>query len=213
MDSAKRYAPATLRNREPIRDVLRQVLPARGSVLEIGSGSGEHAVFFAASFPHTTWQPTDADPECLASIAAWTADAALPNLRPPLHVDAEDRFWTAVADQAFDAVVSINMIHIAPWEACRCLMAGAARVLKRGGVLYLYGPFMIGSRHTAPSNAAFDESLKEMDPRFGVRDIAAVSTEAGLNGLMQEKQVPMPANNCSLVFRLQAVRRDSQRSA
>ena len=201
MDSAKRYAPATPRNREPIRDVLRQVLPARGRVLEIGSGSGEQAVFFAASFPHITWQPTDADPECLASIAAWMAEAALPNLRPPLHVDAEDRFWTSDSDQAFDAVVSINMIHIAPWEACRCLMGGVARVLKRGGLLYLYGPFMIGNRHTAPSNAAFDDSLKAMDRRFGVRDVAAVAAEATLNGLTLEKQVPMPANNLSLIFR------------
>ena len=201
MDSAKRYAPATLRNREPIRDVLRQVLPARGRVLEIGSGNGEHAVFFAASFPHTTWQPTDADPECLASIAAWTAEAGLPNLRPPVRLDVEDRSWTALADQVFDAVVSINMIHIAPWEACQGLMAGAARALKRGGVLYLYGPFMIGSRHTAPSNAAFDDSLKAMDRRFGVRDVAAVAAEATLNGLTVEKQVPMPANNLSLIFR------------
>ena len=124
-----------------------------------------------------------------------------PNLRPPFSLDVKDRSWTAVADQGFDAVLSINMIHIAPWEACRCLMAGAARVLKRGGLLYLYGPFMIGNRHNAPSNAAFDESLKEMDPRFGVRDIAAVSAEAALNRLMLENRVPMPANNLSLVFR------------
>ena len=202
MDSAKRYAPATLRNREPIRDVLRDVLPRHGQVLEIGSGSGEHAVFFAESFPEITWQPTDADPECLASIAAWMAEAALPNLLPPLHLDVRDRSWTAVADQVFDAVLSINMIHIAPWEACRGLMAGAARVLKCGGVLYLYGPFMMGGRHTAPSNAAFDHSLKTMDPRFGVRDVAAVAAEAALNGLTLEKQVPMPANNFSLIFRL-----------
>lgn len=201
MDSAKRYAPATLRNREPIRDVLRQVLPARGSVLEIGSGSGEHAVFFANSFPEILWQPTDADLECLASIAAWMAEMGRPNLRLPLRLDVKDRSWTAVADQGFDAVLSINMIHIAPWEACQGLMAGAARVLKRGGVLYMYGPFMIGSRHTAPSNAAFDDSLKAMDRRFGVRDVAAVAAEATLNGLTLEKQVPMPANNLSLIFR------------
>lgn len=201
MDSAKRYAPATLRNREPIRDVLREVLPDRGQVLEIGSGSGEHAVFLAASFPDIIWQPTDADPECLASVAAWMAEAALPNLLPPLHLNVEDRSWSAVADQIFDAVVSINMIHIAPWESCQGLMAGAARVLRNGSVLYLYGPFMIDGRHTAPSNAAFDESLKAMDPRFGVRDVAAVSAEAAVNGLTLEKQVPMPANNLSLVFR------------
>lgn len=203
-DSAKRYAPATLRNREPIRDVLRDVLPEGGQVLEIGSGSGEHALYFAASFPEIIWQPTDAGPECLESITAWMAEASLPNLRPPLRLDVLERPWAIVADQLFDAVVSINMIHIAPWEACRGLMAGATRVLRRGGVLYLYGPFMIDGRHTAPSNAAFDESLKEMDPRFGVREIAAVSTEAGLNGLMLEEQVPMPANNFSLIFRCQS---------
>lgn len=207
-NNAKRYAPATLRNREPIRDVLRTVLPVRGQVLEIGSGTGEHATFFAASFPGIIWQPTDADPECLASIAAWLAESALPNIRLPLHLDVEDRSWTAVADQVFDAVVSINMIHIAPWEACQGLMAGAARVLKRGGVLYLYGPFMIGGHHTAPSNAAFDESLKTMDPRFGVRDIAAVSAEAELRGLILDKQVPMPANNFSMNFRRRAAKED-----
>lgn len=202
MNNAKRYAPVTLRNREPIRDVLRDVLPRHGQVLEIGSGSGEHAVFFAASFPEIVWQPSDTDPECLASIAAWMAEAALPNLRPPLRLNVEDRPWRALADRVVDVVVSINMIHIAPWEACQGLMAGAARVLKRGGVLYLYGPFMVGGRHTAPSNAAFDESLKALDPRLGVRDVAAVAAEATLNGLTLEKQVPMPANNLSLILRL-----------
>ena len=135
MSNAKRHAPATLRNREPIRDVLGEVLPQRGRVLEVGSGSGEHAVVFAESFPEIIWQPTDADPECLASIAAWMAEVGLPNLRPPVRLDVRDRSWIAVADQVFDAVVSINMIHIAPWEACQGLMAGAARVLRNGGVL------------------------------------------------------------------------------
>lgn len=130
------------------------------------------------------------------------AEAALPNLRPPLRLNVEDRPWRALADRVVDVVVSINMIHIAPWEACQGLMAGAARVLKRGGVLYLYGPFMVGGRHTAPSNAAFDESLKALDPRLGVRDVAAVAAEATLNGLTLEKQVPMPANNLSLILRL-----------
>ena len=200
-DSAKQYAPATLRNREPIREVLRKVLPEQGRVLEIGAGSGEHAVFFAAKFPAIVWQPTDADPECLASIAAWTAEARLPNLRPPLRLDVRTFPWPAGADQGFDAVVSINMIHIAPWEACRGLMAGSARALRRGGVLLLYGPFMIDGRHTAPSNAAFDASLKAMDPRFGVRDVAAVSQEAALRGLTLKTQVRMPANNLALVLR------------
>lgn len=211
-DSAKRYAPATLRNRQPIRDVLREVLPGRGQVLEIGSGTGEHAVFFALSFPAMTWQPTDADPEFLASIAAWTAAAHLPNLRPPLHLDVEDRSRHAVADQVFDVVISINMIHIAPWEACQGLMAHAGLALPMDGVLYLYGPFMIGGRHTAPSNAAFDDSLKAMDPRFGVRDVAAVAGEAASNGLMLDKQVQMPANNLSLIFRRRSAPQDGQRS-
>ena len=200
-DSATRYAPATLRNRAPIREVLREVLPEQGHVLEVGAGSGEHAVFFAAAFPAIVWQPTDADPECLASIAAWRAEARLPNLRPPLRLDVQASPWPSVAEQSFDAVVSINMIHIAPWEACRGLMAGAAKALRSRGVLLLYGPFMIDGRHTAPSNAAFDASLKAMNPRFGVRDVAAVSQEAALSGLALETQIRMPANNLALVLR------------
>jgi cyclopropane fatty-acyl-phospholipid synthase-like methyltransferase len=200
MDSARRYAPATLRNREPIREILREVLPEQGQVLEVGAGSGEHAVFFAAAFPTIIWQPTDIDPECLASIAAWTAEARLPNLRPPLRLDVRTAPWPGVADQGFDAVISINMIHIAPWEACQGLMAGAARALRPDGVLLLYGPFMIDGRHTAPSNAAFDASLKARDPRFGVRDVTAVSQEAALHGLTLRTQVRMPANNLVLVL-------------
>jgi cyclopropane fatty-acyl-phospholipid synthase-like methyltransferase len=208
MDSAKRYAPATLRNREPIGEVLLQVLPQTGQVLEIGSGSGEHAVFFAASFPALTWQPTDAHSECLASIAAWRAEADLPNLRAPRHLDVCGPAWPAADDQVFDAVVNINMIHIAAWEVCQGLMAGAARVLRGEGILLLYGPFKVAGRHTAPSNAAFDASLKAMDPRFGVRDVAAVAAEAARHGLMLEKQVQMPANNFLLVFRRQIAARD-----
>lgn len=204
MDSAKRHAPATLRNREPIREVLREILPPRGHVLEIGSGSGEHVVFFAASFPELVWQPSDADPGCLASIAAWRADGNLPNLRPPLHLDACAVGWPGAIDQVFDAVVAINVIHIAPWGVCQGLMAGAASVLRGEGILLLYGPFKVAGHHTALSNAAFDASLKAMDPRFGVRDVVAVAAEAARHGLMLEKQVPMPANNLSLVFRRQA---------
>lgn len=203
MDSAKQYAPAALRNREPIRIVLQEVLPQQGRVLEIGSGSGEHAVFFAASFPGLTWQPSDVDPQCCASIAAWTAEAGLPNLRPPWHLDV-CAVPSLVVEQAFEAIVCINMIHIAPWEACKGLMVWAARALRDGGVLYLYGPFMIGNRHTAPSNAIFHESLKAMDPRFGVRDLACVSEEAALNGLVLERRIQMPANNLSLVLRRRA---------
>ena len=211
MDSAKRYAPATLRNRQPIRSVLQEVLLEQGQVLEVGSGSGEHAVFFAASFPGVTWQPTDVDPECCASIAAWAAEAGLPNLRPPWHLDVCADSPRCVAEQAFDAVVCINMIHIAPWNACKGLMTCAARALRDNGVLYLYGPFMIGGRHTAPSNAAFHQSLKAMDPQFGVRDLAPVTDEAARNGLVLKRRIQMPSNNLSLVFRRAAAQQPQER--
>lgn len=201
-DDPKRHAPATLRNREPIRDMLWQVLPQTGEVLEVGSGSGEHAVFFAASFPRLTFVPSEVDRGCLASIAAWAEAAALPNLMAPLALDVCAPQWQAVAGRRFDAILSINMIHIAPWPACLGLMRGAARHLKPGGILYLYGPFMVDGRHTAPSNAAFDAALKAMDPRFGVRDVAAVVGEAAAHGLAFERQVAMPANNLSLILRL-----------
>jgi hypothetical protein len=203
METAKRYALATARNREPIGDVLRAVLPAEGAILEIGAGSGEHAIAFAAAFPGVIWQPTDADPECLASIAAWRAEADRPNLRPPFYLDVRHHPWPAGAGgpSTYDAVVSINMIHIAPWEACQGLMAGAATALRNDGALMLYGPFMIGGRHTAPSNALFDDSLRAMDARFGVRDVDAVAAEAESQGLTLERRVTMPANNLSLIFR------------
>jgi Protein of unknown function (DUF938) len=211
MESAKRHAPATSRNREPIGDVLRTFLPERGTVLEIGAGSGEHAVAFAAAFPGVIWQPTDADPEGLASIAAWRADADCPNLLPPFFLDVRHRPWSAGAGapSVYDAVVSINMIHIAPWEACRGLMVGAADALRPDGTLLLYGPFMIGGRHTAPSNAWFDDSLRAMDPRFGVRDVDKVAAEAEGNGLTLHRQVAMPANNLSLIFRRRTSGRDA----
>ena len=201
-NAAKRYAPATLRNREPIREVLAAVLPASGRILEIASGTGEHVVFFAAAFPGITWQPSDADPECLASIAAWSAEAGLANLGTALHLDASRQPWP-VDVGGFDAVLCVNMIHIAPWPACRGLMAGAGRALKTDGALVLYGPFKEGGRHTAPSNAAFDQQLRVMNEAYGVRDTADVEAEAAAHGLLLERRVAMPANNLSLVFRKQ----------
>jgi SAM-dependent methyltransferase len=191
-------APAVARNRDPILAVLRRVLPARGTVLEIASGSGEHAVYFAAALPEITWQPTDRDADELRSIAAYRTAAQLPNLLPPLELDAAASRWPMVRA---DAVVSINMIHIAPWTAAEGLMAGAGRVLAPGGLLYLYGPFKENGRHTAPSNAAFDASLKARDSEWGVRDVAEVSDLAGRHGLVLVDRVVMPANNLSLVFR------------
>jgi SAM-dependent methyltransferase len=194
-------APAVARNREPILAVLRRVLPARGTVLEIASGSGEHAVHFATAFPHLTWQPADLDPDALRSIAAHRAGARLPNLLPPLALDAASPDWPVTRA---DALVSINMVHIAPWSAAQGLMAGADRILAAGGVLYLYGPFKEDGRHTAPSNAAFDSSLRQRNPQWGVRDVGEVRALAQQHRLALVERVAMPANNLSLVFRYRA---------
>jgi hypothetical protein len=195
----RRHAPATHRNREPILAVLRRVLPAHGLVLEIASGSGEHAAFFAAGLPGLTWQPSDADPEARASTAAWCRD--VPNVRPPLALDASHAAWPIAAA---DAVVCINMVHIAPWSACEGLVRGAARVLPAGAVLYLYGPYRVGGAHTAPSNAAFDADLRARDPSWGVRDVEAVLGVARACGLEHAETVAMPTNNLSVVLRRRA---------
>jgi SAM-dependent methyltransferase len=194
-------SPAVARNRDPILAVLRRVLPARGTVLEIASGTGEHAVHFAAGLPHLTWQPTDPDTDALASIAAHRASAQLPNLLAPLVLDACAPTWPVTRA---DAVVAINMIHIAPWSAAKGLLAGAGRLLAPGGVLYLYGPFKENGRRTAPSNAAFDASLRARDTRWGVRDLDAVAALAREHGLALSERVAMPANNLSLVFECRA---------
>lgn len=199
---AKRHAPATLRNRAPILAVLRDILPERGAVLEVGAGSGEHAAAFATALPNVTWQPTDPEPENLASIAAWAAETAAPGLRPPLPLDLLDPAWPEAAGGPFDAVVAVNVLHIAPWAACRGLMAGAARVLAPGGIVYLYGPFAVDGRHTAPSNAAFDQGLRAGDPAAGIRDLTDVADLAARHRLVLTHRIAMPANNLSLVFRL-----------
>jgi len=193
---APRHAPATLRNREPILAVLRRVLPPSGIVLEIASGTGEHAVFLAAALPALVWQPSDPDPAARASIAAHAA-AAAGNIRPPLALDATQP-WP---DLAADAVLCVNMIHIAPWEAAEGLMRGGAAALPSGGPLYLYGPFKRAGRHTADSNAAFDRMLRTQDPRWGVRDLDAVADLAAAHGFGAPDVVEMPANNLSVTFR------------
>jgi hypothetical protein len=190
-------APAVARNRDPILAVLREVLPAAGTVLEIASGTGEHAVHFAAALPHLAWQPSDPDAEARGSIAAHAAQAALANLLPPLELDASAPLWPITRA---DALVSINMIHISPWRAAQGLMAGAARLLPAGSPLYLYGPYRQHGLHTAPSNAAFDASLRARDPEWGVRDLDAVVALAAEHGLSLQRTVPMPANNLSVVF-------------
>jgi hypothetical protein len=192
------YYPHVARNREPILHVLRRILPSRGLILEVASGSGEHAVYLAGEMPALVWQPTDPDLQALASIAAHCADAGLPNLLPPLRLDVTSAQWPL---EHADAVMCNNMIHIAPWAACEGLIAGAARVLPTGGILYLYGPYKIGGRHTAPSNAAFDADLRARNPAWGIRDLEEVTVLAEKHGLVRVETVDMPANNLSVIYR------------
>jgi hypothetical protein len=192
----KKHAPATARNREPIREVLDRELPATGLVLEIASGTGEHAVAFARAFPTITWQPSDPSPDSVASIAAHRDEAALPNLAAPLLLDITAPCPLSHAD----AIVCINMVHIAPWEAALALFATAGTILSSGALLYLYGPFLFDGE-TAPSNREFDASLRARDPRWGVRDVRDLTAAATSAGLSLRGAVSMPANNHSLLFR------------
>jgi SAM-dependent methyltransferase len=185
------------RNLGPILDVLARVLPRAGRVLELASGSGQHAVHLARALPALTWLPSDIDDEHLASIRAWVRAAALPNLLPPARIDACAQDW---AVGAVDAVFSANLLHIAPWECGVGLLRGAGRHLAPGGVLVLYGPFRVGAVHAAPSNEAFDADLRARDARWGVRDLEAVEEEALRAGLALAERVAMPANNQTLVF-------------
>ncbi|KVW38061.1 DUF938 domain-containing protein [Burkholderia ubonensis] len=196
--SLRLSAPAAERNRGPILDVLRRVLPARGDVLEIASGTGQHVVHFAAGLPGLHWHPSDPDAQARRSIAAWIAQAGLSNVDAPLAFDVRDASWPFAA---LDAIVCINMIHIAPWACAEALFAGASRVLRPGGVLVLYGPYRREGRHTAPSNAAFDAQLRSRDPSWGVRDLETVVALGLGRGLDCIEVVEMPANNLSVVFR------------
>lgn len=190
-------APAVARNRDAILAVLREVLPASGTVLEIASGSGEHAVHVAAALPGVDWLPSDPEPAARRSIAAHALRAGLGNIRPPLALDAAAAAWPVAR---VDGIVCINMIHIAPWAAAAGLMAGAGRVLSERGILFLYGPFREADRPFAESNAAFDASLRGRDPAWGVRDLDAVAAEAARHGLDLIRRVAMPANNLSVIF-------------
>lgn len=196
----KQIWPAPERNKQPILDVLQRVLPAQARVLEIASGSGQHAAFFAAQKPGWRWQPSDFDPENLASIAAWVSEAQLPNLAPPIALDVCAVEWKVGSGGAIDAMFCANMIHIAPWACCLGLIAGAARYLAPRGRFVLYGPFTIAGEHTAESNATFDASLKARNPEWGVRDSDQVIALAGEAGLSFLERVAMPANNQTLIF-------------
>jgi len=205
-DARLRHSPACGRNREPIAAVLERVLPESGLLLEISAGTGEHAVYFARRFPGLTWQPSDPNPEMRASIAAWTekvkAETALEtgaeNILPPLDLDVTEGDWPL---GRADAVFSANMIHIAPWDCCEGLMAGAGKVLTSSGILIIYGPFKRDGRHTAASNEAFDDSLRGRNAAWGIRDLGDVAEAARAHGLMLTETHDMPANNLTVVFR------------
>lgn len=193
----KLSSPAAQRNREPIGAVLAEWLPESGLVLEVASGSGEHAAYFARAFPQLEWQPSDPDPEALSSIEAWRADSGLANLREPVILDAAAATWPV---ERADAVLNINMVHISPWEAALGLLDGAARLLPPGGPLILYGPWVVGGVETAPSNLAFDVDLKRRSPAWGLRRVEGFAREAEARGLALTDQREMPANNRMLLF-------------
>lgn len=212
-NDARQYAPATQRNREPILDVLLRVLPSSGTVLEVASGTGEHAVFFAPRLGPRKWLPSDPNLQLRASIAAWRTHFPADNLYPPLDLDVRAPVWPIETDASLEclnlydfnisplvAIVNINMIHISPWSACLGLMAGAGRLLPPGGILYLYGPFKQGGEHTSPSNVAFDKALRTQNPDWGVRDLDDVVAAASTQHLTLVEIYQMPANNLSVVF-------------
>lgn len=195
----KQHAPATLRNRAPIADVLARELPAQGTVLEIASGTGEHAVFFAESFSALHWQPTDPSADALASIAAYREEYAGSNLAAPLLLDAADPARWPVG--AADAIVCINMVHISPWEATVGLFAGGGRLLGEGAPLILYGPYLEEGVETAPSNRDFDASLKARNPLWGLRHAGALDALAATHGMTRAARHALPANNIMLAYR------------
>jgi hypothetical protein len=198
MPDARRHAPATARNREPIAAVLWAELPPSGLVLEVASGTGEHCAHFAPLFPALDWQPTDPDPQSLASIAAWAESAACPKIRPPLALDASAPDWPVAHA---NAMLCVNMVHISPWEATLGLLDGAARLLAPGAPLILYGPYLREGVETAPSNRAFDADLRRRDPRWGLRAIEAMDAAAAERGLARTALHEMPANNIMPVYR------------
>lgn len=197
----KRSAPAALRNRDTLAEVFQQFLPARGAMLEIAAGTGEHAVFFADRFRAWEWLATDAEDASLASIAAYRQEVGLENLAEPMRLDVDSNPWFGGQELFFDAVFCANMIHIAPWESTEALFAGVAKHLRRGGLFFIYGPFSYGGIIEAESNRRFDADLKAFDPRFGLRDAHQLSRIANRHGYSQVRDIPMPANNRTMIFR------------
>lgn len=202
-EDARRSAPAALRNREPIARVLAEWLPGTGVVLEVASGTGEHAIWFAEHFPEIDWQPSDTHSDALGSIDGWRTSAGLPNVREPVLIDAGNPDWPI---ERADAVLNINMAHISPWDASIGLIEGARRVLPEGGALILYGPWLKDDIETVASNLAFDADLKSRDPRWGLRRVEDFEAAARARGLILVESRQMPANNLMLLFRLTEIR-------
>lgn len=195
------FSPSAARNRDAIRDVFIEVMSDKGAILEVGGGTGEHAVHIAGALPGVQWLTGDPDPASRASIAAWIEETRLSNLRGPHAIDVTALEWGVEDAAPFDGIVSINMVHIAPFAAAKGLFAGAGRLLRSGGKLFLYGPFSRNGVHAAPSNKAFDEGLRRRDPEWGVRDLDRdLAPLAQKNGLALDRVVEMPANNLSLIF-------------
>ena len=198
MTDHSQYAPATVRNRDFILDVLRDVLPTTGAILEIASGSGEHVVHFARNLPSLVFQPSDPEPDALLSVAAWMKAAEVTNVRAPIVLDASRSLWPIASA---DGIICINMVHISPWDACVGLIRGAAAILPPGSPLYLYGPYKRKGFATAPSNEAFDRNLRDRNPIWGLRDLEAIAAIAQSAGFSIPDITEMPANNLSVLFR------------
>jgi SAM-dependent methyltransferase len=198
---SRRDAPATSRNREPILAVLARWLSEPARVLEIASGTGQHAIYFAKMLPHLHWQPSDRVSEALASIESWVAEEGSSNVAPPIELDASTSAWPVEGGESFDAIFNANMIHISPWRVAEGLFAGAGRTLPGGGLLFLYGPFRVAGTETAASNVAFDEDLRRRNPEWGIRDLEAVEALARDCRLESIEVNDLPANNKMIVFR------------
>jgi len=204
MSVQKKYAPATLRNRAPILAALQDCLPKHGTILEIASGSGEHATYFIKHLPNEYWQPSDPDGKNRDSISAWWWEVQLNNILPPMDINTQDDVWTIeniAPPGPVTAIVCINMVHISPWEASIGLMKGAARILPKEGVLYLYGPYKVDNQHTAPTNEQFDITLRNQNPEWGIRNLNDLQSLAVEHGLRFIKTIAMPANNMSVIFK------------
>ena len=194
------FSPSAAQNSAPILEVMKLILPTTGVVLEIGCGTGEHAVCFAEAMPYLMWQPSDTDYDSRASTASWVKFVGLKNVLAPLDINVCSTLWGVEEKAPIDAIVSINMVHIAPWAASLGLFAGAGRLLSDGGILVLYGPFMRDGLHNAPSNADFDAALKARNPSWGVRDIADLERIGIASGLSRREVIEMPSNNAIVVF-------------